>query len=493
MDMLKSCYMEFKTIIIHSDSDQTIINNVGKLESLTLMLISNSSKNNIGVAQYLHMPLFIMTPKSRMEFHDILMSFKSSPLWNIMAPFLILDKSNRECMNAPNILKTAWEMNVVKSFFLCVNSKNVSMIYTYNPYTNRAPQPWKNVKTTRKRTDGWTMYSKSNREENICHGLNFDRTKYLDGSIIRAVVTIPAEHEWIPDKDYDEKLMEKMLITDVLVVRAMKSALNVTFIFNVDENGYTMSEQVAGFYRRLQNRSSDIAICFRTHYTSRRFQTTYPVFHSQLHIVTNNRGFYTPLEKIKNYYGIVTLISMCLIFSMTYIVIVLSGRRRRWAFAGFEVLRLIVNASIYSPMNILSRRIFFTMIFLYCLIFQATFSGHLSAFLTKNEYRTNVEKLEDLRDSRYDVIYGGLYIRSLLKDPLLKKKFILSHPDCAPLIIGNDTAACISDSFFLSQVVFDEKLHVSKEPISTIVYTLAIRDDWPLRERVDISLMRLEH
>ncbi|KAK0073439.1 hypothetical protein PV326_013422 [Microctonus aethiopoides] len=164
MDMLKSCYMEFKTIIIHSDSDQTIINNVGKLESSTLMLISNSSKNNIGVAQYLHMPLFIMTPKSRMAFHDILMSFKSSPLWNIMAPFLILDKSNRECMNARNILKTAWEMNVVKSFFLCVNSKNVSMIYTYNPYTNRAPQPWKNVKTTRKRTDGWTMYSKSNRE-----------------------------------------------------------------------------------------------------------------------------------------------------------------------------------------------------------------------------------------------------------------------------------------------------------------------------------------
>ncbi|KAK0176686.1 hypothetical protein PV328_000799 [Microctonus aethiopoides] len=112
MDMLKSCYMEFKTIIIHSDSDQTIINNVGKLKSSTLMLISNSSKNNIGVAQYLHMPLFIMTPKSRMEFHDILMSFKSSPLWNIMAPFLILDKSNRKCMNAPNILKTAWEMNV---------------------------------------------------------------------------------------------------------------------------------------------------------------------------------------------------------------------------------------------------------------------------------------------------------------------------------------------------------------------------------------------
>lgn len=162
--MLKSCYMEFKTIVIHSDSDQTIINNIGKLKSSTLMLISNYSINNIGVAQYLHMPLFIMTPKSRMEFHDILMSFKSSPLWNIMAPFIILDKSNRECMNAPNILKTAWKMNVVKSFFLCVNSKNVSMIYTYNPYTNRAPQPWKNVKTTKKRTDGWTMYSKSNRE-----------------------------------------------------------------------------------------------------------------------------------------------------------------------------------------------------------------------------------------------------------------------------------------------------------------------------------------
>ncbi|KAK0176630.1 hypothetical protein PV328_000747 [Microctonus aethiopoides] len=492
MDMLKSCYMEFKTIIIHSDSDQTIINSIGKLETSTLMLISNSSKNNIGVAQYLHMPLFIMTPKSRMEFHDILMSFKSSPLWNIMAPFLILDKSSRKCMNAPNILKTAWEMNVVKSFFLCVNSKNVSMIYTYNPYTNRAPQPWKNVKTTKNRTDGWTMYSKLNGEGNICDGLNFDRTEHLDGSIIRAVVTISPEHEWIPDKDYDENLMEKMYPVDFLVIQAMKSALNVTFIFNVDEEGFDMKEKATGFYKRLENRSSDIAICLRTHYTSRHFQMTYPVFYSQLHIVTNNRGFYTPLEKIKNYYGIVTLISMCVIFSMTYIVIVLSGRRRRWAFAGFEVIRLIVNASIHSRMNTLSRRIFFTMIFLYCLIFQATFSGHLSAFLTKDEFRKNVEKLEDLKDPRYDVIYGSSSVLPLIDDPLLKKKFIVSHPNCAPLIIGNDSAACISDVAYLLTIVFDQKLHLSKEPISNTVYILPIRDDWLLRERLDIFLMRLE-
>ncbi|KAK0156849.1 hypothetical protein PV328_012217, partial [Microctonus aethiopoides] len=200
-----------------------------------------------------------------------------------------------------------------------------------------------------------------------------------------AVVTISKEHEWIPDKDYDENLMEKM----------------------------------------------------------------YP-------IVTNNRGFYTPLEKIKNYYGIVTVISMCVIFSMTYIVIVLSGKRRRWAFAGFEVLRLIVNASIH------------------------------------NEYRTNVEKLEDLRDSRYDVIYGGLSIPPLINDPLLKKKFIVTHPNCASLIIGNNSAACICDILYLSTVVFDEKFHMSKEPISKTVYSLPIRDDWPLRERVDIFLMRLE-
>ncbi|KAK0072211.1 hypothetical protein PV325_011737 [Microctonus aethiopoides] len=327
---------------------------------------------------------------------------------------------------------------------------------------------------------------------NICDGLNFDRTEYLNGSIIRAVVTISKEHEWIPDKDYDENLMEKMYPVDVLVVQAMKNALNVTFIFNVDEEGFDMKEKATGFYKRLENRSSDIAICCRSYYTSRRSQTTYPVFHSQLQIVTNNRGFYTPLEKIKNYYGIVTVISMCVIFSMTYIVIVLSGKRRRWAFAGFEVLRLIVNASIHSPMNTLSRRIFFTMIFLYCLIFQATFSGHLSAFLTKDEYRTNVEKLEDLRDSRYDVIYGGLSIPPLINDPLLKKKFIVTHPNCASLIIGNNSAACICDILYLSTVVFDEKFHMSKEPISKTVYSLPIRDDWPLRERVDIFLMRLE-
>ncbi|KAK0091160.1 hypothetical protein PV326_003655 [Microctonus aethiopoides] len=370
------------------------------------------------------------------------------------------------------------------------------MIYTYNPYTNRAPKPWKIVPNNNQQSNGWTMYSKSLKKDEpirkICKSLNFDRTKNLDGSIIRAVVNLPPNYSWIPNKDYNEDLLEKMYAVDALIAKALKHSLNITFVFNVEEDGFDRTKNITGFYKRLENGVSDIAICLRSRYMSRDFQMSYSLIYSGLYLVTNNRGFYTPLEKIKNYYGLVTLVSILIILSMTYFVIVISGRRRRWAFAGFEILRLLINTGLHSRMNTLAKKIFFAMIFLYFMIIHATFQGHLAAFLSKNEYRKNVEKLEDLKDSRYNVIYGGPVITPFITDPLLKKKFVVSHPNCGPLIIGNDSAACIADIFWVLKLVFDNQLHLSREPISGTVYVLQTRDDWPLKERVDTFFMWFE-
>lgn len=96
-----------------------------------------------------------------MQFQEILLAFKFSKWWNIKTPFIILDELNKKCENAREILETAWKMNIIKSLFICINSNQIPMIYTYNPYTNRAPKPWKIVLNNNQQSNGWTMYSKS--------------------------------------------------------------------------------------------------------------------------------------------------------------------------------------------------------------------------------------------------------------------------------------------------------------------------------------------
>ncbi|KAK0166747.1 hypothetical protein PV327_004236 [Microctonus hyperodae] len=491
--LLTNCYTDFKSLIIYADSEPSIIKSLQESSSFAITLINNLPINNQTIDPQIESPLFLITPNSQMHFQEILTAFKYSKWWNIKTSFFILDELNQQCENAREILETAWKMNIIKSFFLCVNSKLTPMIYTYNPYTNRAPKPWKIVQNNNKPTNGWTMYAKSLKKGNICRSLNFDRTKHLDGSIIKALVNLPPNSSWTPNKNYNEDLIQEMYSFDIILVKVLKYSLNITFVFNVEEDGFDRTENITEFYKLLENRNStDIAICLRSQYMFRDSQITHNIIYSRIYLVTNNRGFYTPLEKIKNFYGLVTLVSILVILFLTYSVIVLSGRRRRWAFAGFEILRLLINTGLHSRINTLAKKIFFTMIFLYFMIIHATFQGHLAAFLTKNEYRENVEKLEDLKDSRYSVIYGGPGIVPYLTDPLLKEKFVVSHPNCGSLIIGDDSAACIADIFYVQGFAFDKQLHVSREPISGSVYVLQTRDDWPLKERVDKFFMQFE-
>lgn len=102
---------------------------------------------------------FLLTANSSDQLQSRLLTIKYSPWWNIMAPFIILDQSDRRCLNARDILKTAWRMNIVTTFFICFDNEQNGVIYSYNPYTNRAPQPWKRVEDTIGQSDGWTMFS----------------------------------------------------------------------------------------------------------------------------------------------------------------------------------------------------------------------------------------------------------------------------------------------------------------------------------------------
>lgn len=169
MEIIELCYLNLNSeILIINDGNNenlSISKPQWKLDSFAKIIYNNSSKyiiNNKKLQRKIN--LIIIIVNSKIHFNEILDKFKYSSWWNIMAKFIILDSSNQYCINAQDIMYTGWKFNIVTLLFFCINSHQVPMIYTYNPYTNRAPKPWKSsVQSSpvnqQHHNNSWTIYS----------------------------------------------------------------------------------------------------------------------------------------------------------------------------------------------------------------------------------------------------------------------------------------------------------------------------------------------
>lgn len=132
-----------------------------------VILQNNLSKTNAIVDHHTKMGLFLITADSVKQLEEKLIMFKYSPWWNVMGEFFIFGKINKSCKNTPEMLRTAWKMNVLTSFLFCHdNSTPEPTIFTYNPYTNRATNLWNEVKSNVQQNDRWTLYSRQFHEGN---------------------------------------------------------------------------------------------------------------------------------------------------------------------------------------------------------------------------------------------------------------------------------------------------------------------------------------
>lgn len=224
-------------------------------------------------------------------------------------------------------------------------------------------------------------------------------------------------------------------------------------------------------------------------------ELSYPLEFVNDVIVTHSRGFSSPLEKMFNFYGWLIIIATTIIILMTFVVIYLSNSKKKskLSFTTFECLRLLINNSINTRMETFKMRIFFSVIFFYFLVIQATFSGHLAAFLTKPEYRKNVETLEDLRDPRYTKIYADIGTKYYITDELLLKKTIFGTFDCDVNIMNDTSVACVDTFVALKHLIIQYNLHHTNKKVLSGFYALIMRKNWPLGPRINAIIMRLAH
>lgn len=88
--------------------------------------------------------LFITTVENSVgELNKTLYDLKFSRWWNIMMPHFIINGSDNGCKHASAALKMIWRMNILNCYYMCFDSEGKPFIYTFNPYSSRAPHQWK--------------------------------------------------------------------------------------------------------------------------------------------------------------------------------------------------------------------------------------------------------------------------------------------------------------------------------------------------------------
>lgn len=242
--------------------------------------------------------------------------------------------------------------------------------------------------------------------------------------------------------------------------------------------------------------ASEVVLTISSEVKSTITELSYPLKYLSDVIVTHNRGLETPLEKMYDYYGYLIISSTIIISLVTFawIYFLKSMEKEvnnKLSFAIFECLRLMVNTSIKTHMHKPAIRVFFSVVFLYFLIIQATFSGHLATFLTKPVYRKNVEDLADLLDPRYSKIYARNAMKEYITDRLLLEKMVFSDENCQNFIGNSTSNACIEIDLNMVNAIHSYDLHVAKNPLLNRHAGFLYRCGWSLSSQINNKIMSL--
>ena len=136
---------------------------------LTSIEDSDTTNDKYSVSFPYKFPIFVLSISDDNSTMQTITSLKETRWWNHTGIFIQLDKSSSSSSvncsaKARELLLTAWKMDILWSILLC-NDEKISqgtesvILYTFNPFKDTAPTPWKKVETIAGPKDHpWTLF-----------------------------------------------------------------------------------------------------------------------------------------------------------------------------------------------------------------------------------------------------------------------------------------------------------------------------------------------
>ncbi|XP_057325603.1 uncharacterized protein LOC130667784 [Microplitis mediator] len=420
-------------------------------------------------------PTYVLSVPATKELGELLTKLMWSPSWNIASTFFLVLKLEKCNKSAFLLLQQLWYFNLLSSFVVCHEVGYGTSLYTFNPFTKRAPDPWIEVKLIDRQSPQFTVYKRPFINDlTTCDNLNFDKTKFLD----RYPIKLAAFHKY---HDFIERdVFTRMNIT--LIKTIFRQTENSDPIMDSLTYGQQDISQAQYAVDDLVNEYVDVI----------------PVTgEMSFVIVTQKRTYMSLVREIVSIFDLYSGIAVIVILLIITIMIILTnGYQIRLAF--LDVLKLLLSMGMDSPLDRFAMKILFFTAFLFVFTFGPALQGQLSAILTRPP-SYNVETLKDLYDHTYHLhYYEGLHREIIEKElwtTVEDMRFL--HPSleafpykCLKLATQDNTVACIyPDNLTIKRALHKKNLYISKTFLFKSNSVYVTRRDWPLKNRIHKRLL----
>ncbi|XP_057325907.1 uncharacterized protein LOC130667970 [Microplitis mediator] len=281
-------------------------------------------------------PMYILSVSSAEEIFVFLLKLDHSPSWSRKSKFFVIFETNKPCVHSWKILERLWQFKVLSSIVACSGTSNKTSLYTYNPFTKRAPDPWVNTNMYYFDFENRPVFlfnqSFSN-DHKICATLFFDKTEFLDGYPVNIAAT------------YDN--------TDLLL-SVIFNSLNMT-----PQVTY-FNDNVLKLFRSIEFGYNDIVTSYKYNMDPRSVGTVPLEREINFIIVTQKANFLSTSYQIANVIDINGAIAIIFLLLLITLLIVLHNEYQI-GLAVLDVLKLLMSMGIDAPLDRLAMKItFFT-------------------------------------------------------------------------------------------------------------------------------------
>ncbi|RLZ02186.1 Ionotropic receptor 117 [Cephus cinctus] len=521
INILRSCFLNnFTTINLVGDAIKILSKDRDFTESRTFTLIGDTRPNYLknyalglsdnriykekGYIIFAHkLWIFVVCGSSKPILQLQFQRIKTSMWWNHEGRYLIWDRfaTGNSCRNAYPFLWTAWKANVIATVFLCVDPIEGPTLYTFNPYNEYFPKPWKEVaRYEGRKGHPWILLKRPYRKgKKLCRDLIFDKTRTLDGYHVRVDAM-----KLIPTMTFDdnETGLDTLAGEDGMIIKELWRALNGTVIMSYerelminrlgfidpDGTGYGMLGDVAVGRQDMGGNSRYAMVKWN-------YELTQPHAISGWCILSKHRGYLTQVTKIISFFRpeiVMALFAVCLLTFIKLNVFLGQG----FFPALLNILRIILAVSVPRLPKSNAAKIYLYCVSLLFLIFNAIFQGHMASLLTVLISNSNIDNFEDLKKNKLS-LFGFSGFKEFIDDPEVLKLYLGSGSfGCVNEILKNASTGWLGDCLHLTNFMHkggsdpNNKIHISPQ-IKTLAYSFAVRSDWPLFNRINIVIQRL--
>ncbi|XP_057323179.1 uncharacterized protein LOC130666327 [Microplitis mediator] len=450
-------------------------------------------------------PTYILSAQSTDELGALLDALKSSPTWSVTSVFVIIGITENSCGGASKTLQVLWKLDLVSSYFVCYESAKdeIMMLYTYNPFTNQAPEPWVEVKTFDKPDSRWSLYKQPYlNDKNICRNLTFDKTKFLNGYTVKAATGSRLKSNVTQTKTHNISELKNGLLLNFSCdfFGNLFLHLNVTPDISIISKLNSTNVTLIDLEKLVINSTHDlILVIVPLKYQNSLLDSMNLHYQNGFMIMTQRNKLKLSGEIFHNSLNFDLIAVSVLILFITFVIIICNNGND-YGNGFLDIVRLSLSAGIAAPLHKLSMRIIFLTTTLLVFIITPAFQGHITSMSAKPEYRYP-QNLKDLHDFKFHVYYRHTIKNYITEQQLWQgsdKNYLHEHNEflytCHEQVLNDSSNACIGYVGVVLPAAKKYNLYLAQEMMFNVYGSYLMRKEWVLKNRIDqLALKFSEH